>query len=144
MFHYFRNCLSNIMPIGFAMKIVRLKVYMTIANPMTLTFIQGHKCVSNLTTFLLEISWTMFKLFHSKLMAQWQMALNLTVTLKMSVTLCPSCNMFPLPVLVRLLHQTDSVCCLTRNSEQCMVHLLIQQKFVILTMKCVKQLILVM
>ena len=39
------------MPTTFAVKIVRLKVYMTIASPMTLTFIQGHKCVSNLTTF---------------------------------------------------------------------------------------------
>ena len=34
------------MPINFAVKIV----YMTIASPMTLT-IQGHKCVSNGTTF---------------------------------------------------------------------------------------------
>ena len=39
------------MPITFAVNIVRLKVYMTIASPMTLIFIQGHKCVSNLTTF---------------------------------------------------------------------------------------------
>ena len=39
------------MPIQFAVKIVRLKVYMTIASPMTLTFIQGHTCVSALTTF---------------------------------------------------------------------------------------------
>ena len=38
-------------PIKFAVKIVRLKVYMTIALPIILTFIQGHKCVSNLTTF---------------------------------------------------------------------------------------------
>ena len=30
-------------PIMFAVKIVRLKVYVTIASPMTLTFIQGHK-----------------------------------------------------------------------------------------------------
>ena len=51
----------------FSVKIVRQKVYMTIANPMTLTFIQGHKCVSNLTTFKLAISRTIFKLFHSKL-----------------------------------------------------------------------------
>ena len=39
------------MPIKFTVKIVRLKVYMTIANTMTLTFIQGHMFVSNLTTF---------------------------------------------------------------------------------------------
>ena len=39
------------MPITFAANIVRLKVYMTIASPMTLTFTQGHNCVSNLTTF---------------------------------------------------------------------------------------------
>ena len=39
------------MPIQFAVKIVQLKVYKTIASPMTLIFIQGHKCVSNVTTF---------------------------------------------------------------------------------------------
>ena len=38
-------------PITFAVKIVWLKVYMSIASPMTLTFIQGHKCVSNLDYF---------------------------------------------------------------------------------------------
>ena len=32
-------------------KIVRLKVYMTIASLITLTIIQGHKRVSNFTTF---------------------------------------------------------------------------------------------
>ena len=40
------------MPIKFAVKLVGLKVYMTIANSMTLTFVQGHKRVSNWTTFL--------------------------------------------------------------------------------------------
>ena len=40
------------MPIKLAVKIVRLKVYTTLAIPMTLTFSQGHKCVSNLTIFL--------------------------------------------------------------------------------------------
>ena len=39
------------MAIKFAVKIVRLKVCMTIANVMTLTFTEGHNCVSNLTTF---------------------------------------------------------------------------------------------
>ena len=41
------------MPITFAVKIVQLKVYkiMTIASPMTLTFIQAHKCIANLTIF---------------------------------------------------------------------------------------------
>ena len=39
------------MPIKFAVKIVRLKVYMTIASLMTLTFTQGHNCISKLTTF---------------------------------------------------------------------------------------------
>ena len=48
MFDYFRN---KVMPIKFAEKVVRLKVYMTIASLMTLTFIQSHKCISNLTTF---------------------------------------------------------------------------------------------
>ena len=33
------------MPIMFAVKIIRLKVYMTIASLMTLTFVQGHQCV---------------------------------------------------------------------------------------------------
>ena len=36
------------MAIKFAAKIHRLKLYMTIASPMTLTFILDHKCVSNL------------------------------------------------------------------------------------------------
>ena len=39
------------MPIKFVVKIVWLKVYVTIAILITLTFIQGHKCVSNLTLF---------------------------------------------------------------------------------------------
>ena len=39
------------MPVKFAVKTVRIKVYLTIASPMTLTFIQGHKCISNVTTF---------------------------------------------------------------------------------------------
>ena len=30
---------------------VKIEVHMTIASPMTLTFIQGHKCIWNLTTF---------------------------------------------------------------------------------------------
>ena len=38
-------------PIKCAVKIVQLKVYMTIASLMTLPFIQGHKCISNFTTF---------------------------------------------------------------------------------------------
>ena len=38
-------------PIQFALKIVRLEVYVTIASPMTLTFLQGDKCVSDMTTF---------------------------------------------------------------------------------------------
>ena len=39
------------MPIKFAVKIVRLKVYTSIASPMAWTLIQGHKCVSNVATF---------------------------------------------------------------------------------------------
>ena len=42
------------MPIMFAVKIDRLKVYMTFASLMTLTFIQDHKCTSNLTSFNLQ------------------------------------------------------------------------------------------
>ena len=39
------------MPINFAVKIVRLRVYMTIASLMTLTFIQGHKCIQTWLLF---------------------------------------------------------------------------------------------
>ena len=39
------------MPIRRDVEIVRLYVYISIASPTTVTFIQGHKCVSNLTTF---------------------------------------------------------------------------------------------
>ena len=46
---YVRN--YSAVPIKFAGKIVRLNAYITIASPMTLTFIQGRKCISNLTTF---------------------------------------------------------------------------------------------
>ena len=56
------------MPIKFAVKVVRLKVYMTIASQIVLTFVQGHKHVSHLTTFFkLAISGTTFKLLHSNL-----------------------------------------------------------------------------
>ena len=37
------------MPIKFAVKIVRLKVYLIFLSPMTLPVIQGHSCVSNVT-----------------------------------------------------------------------------------------------
>ena len=40
------------MRIRFDEKIILLKVDMTIARPLTLTFIQSHKCVSNLIYFL--------------------------------------------------------------------------------------------
>ena len=43
------------MPIQFAVKIVRLKVYMTIASPITLTFTQGHNGGSNLTNVKLVL-----------------------------------------------------------------------------------------
>ena len=49
------------MPIKFVVKIVRrLKVYFGHCSPMTLTFLQGQKCVSNLTTFSFAISLTLF------------------------------------------------------------------------------------
>ena len=35
------------MTIKFAVRVVQLRVYMTIASLMTLTFIHGHKCASN-------------------------------------------------------------------------------------------------
>ena len=50
------------MPIKFAVKIVRLKVYVTTVSPMTLHFTQGHKCVSNVTSFYLAIFLTIFML----------------------------------------------------------------------------------
>ena len=65
MFDYFRNCLSNI-PIMFHVKVVRLKVYMTIARPVALVFIQGHACVSNVTIWKRVIYRTTFKLLHSQ------------------------------------------------------------------------------
>ena len=37
------------MAVKFALKLVRLKVYMIIVSPMTLLFMQGHNCLSNLT-----------------------------------------------------------------------------------------------
>ena len=55
------------MAIKFAVKIVRLKVYITIVSPMALTFVQGHKWVSNLPIFELAIYRTIFKLLHSNL-----------------------------------------------------------------------------
>ena len=39
------------MTMRFAVNIVRLRVYMAIASPMSLTFIQSHQCTSNVTTF---------------------------------------------------------------------------------------------
>ena len=49
--------------ITFAVQIVQLKVHiMIIANPTTLTFIQGYKCVSNLTTSNLQYLEQYFKL----------------------------------------------------------------------------------
>ena len=69
------KCLINsetvqAMPIKYAVKIVRPKAYnMPIARPMNLTVIQGHKCVSNVTTFELAVAytnyWTIFKQLHS-------------------------------------------------------------------------------
>ena len=46
--HEYNTCLIisetiQAMPSTFAVKIVRLKVYMNIASPMTLAFLQGHK-----------------------------------------------------------------------------------------------------
>ena len=41
----FQKLSLQAMPIKFAVKIVRLRVCMTIASPMTITFIQGHKCL---------------------------------------------------------------------------------------------------
>ena len=40
------------MPTKFAAKIIRLKAYITVASPMTLTFTQGHNCISNLAVVL--------------------------------------------------------------------------------------------
>ena len=42
------------MSITYAVKSVRLQVYASIASPMALIFIQGHKRVSNVTSFNLQ------------------------------------------------------------------------------------------
>ena len=52
------------MLITFAVKIVRLLVYVTIPSSLTLTFIQDHKFVSNLTTFNLQYIGHYFKLYY--------------------------------------------------------------------------------
>ena len=73
------------MPIRFAVKTVRLKVYMTIASPMTLTFIQGNKYVSNLTTFELSISRTS----------------KLGMTVIIDTIICPCSFRWPWPSLMQ-------------------------------------------
>ena len=55
------------MPIQFAVKIAQLNLYMTIASPMTLTFIQVRL---KLDYFLTCNTLTRFKLLHSNL--AWQ------------------------------------------------------------------------
>ena len=50
--HTYLNYSSNAHQV--AVKIVTKGLYMTIESPMTLTFIQGRKCVSNLTTIWLD------------------------------------------------------------------------------------------
>ena len=60
------------MPITFAVKIVRLKVDVTIVSSMTITLIQGHIYTfgSNVTTFFkLVISRTILKLLYIQI---WQ------------------------------------------------------------------------
>ena len=52
MFDYFRNYSSNAHQV--CCENSCLKVYMTIASLMTLIFIHGHKCASNLTIFYLQ------------------------------------------------------------------------------------------
>ena len=78
------------MPNEFAVKMVQRKVYVNIAGLMTLTFIQGHKCVSNLTTIWLAISQTIFKQLHSNFdmtvdlwMLYMLMLVLMTLTLKL-------------------------------------------------------------
>ena len=43
------------MAIKFSVKIVRLKVYCFSLSPVTLAFIQGHNCVSNLTHLMFNM-----------------------------------------------------------------------------------------
>ena len=43
------------MPIKFAVKIIRLKVYIINLSPVTLLFSQGHDCVANLTNVKLVL-----------------------------------------------------------------------------------------
>ena len=76
------------MPIKFAVKIVRLKVYMAIASPMTLKFIQGHKCVSNLSTCNISDNIKAFP-FKLGMTVGLCLDLNLNLTLKKYVSLVP-------------------------------------------------------
>ena len=65
----FRNYSSNAAKL--AVKTVRLKVYMTVASPITLIFTQPYNCFSNLTLLLscsiIAIYQTVFKQWHSNL-----------------------------------------------------------------------------
>ena len=75
-------------------------------NPMTLTFIQGHKCVSNVTTFFnlqylgpylsyyvtFKLSMTVaLCMAYICMLLLVLMTLKLTLTLKQFLRLCPSC-----------------------------------------------------
>ena len=85
MFNYFRNYSSNAHQI--CCEDSRLKVYMTIASLMTLTF--KVTSASQTTTFKLAISWTIFKLFKLGMMVDFCMVLNFTMTVKTFVMLVP-------------------------------------------------------
>ena len=69
MFDYNISETVQAMPIKFAVKIVRLKVYNNLLSLMTLLFTQGHNCISNwticLTCSIIAISRTVFKLWQS-------------------------------------------------------------------------------
>ena len=64
MFDYFKNYSSNAHQVRCEDSPTK-GLYMTIANPMILTFIQGDKCIPNLTPFKLAITRTIFMLLHS-------------------------------------------------------------------------------
>ena len=64
MFHYFMNYSSNAHQVCYEYS-PTTSLYDHCQSDNTLTFIQGHKCVSNVTTFKLTISRTTSELLHS-------------------------------------------------------------------------------
>ena len=106
---------ASAIPIMFHVKVVRLKVYMTIARPVALVFIQGHACVSNVTIWKRVIYRTTFKLLHSqtwhdgRLMYAWHI-LNYTnaMLVSMILTMTLTLKLFERLVLLVVFSVADS------------------------------------